>query len=144
MANNHLVTARTPMDVNLAKQLNILISDMGLPVDRVVMDPGTGGLGYGIEYGYSVMERLRLAALQGDAMTQLPMMVTPNVEAWKAKEAKVGDGVPETWGNWEDRAIYWETVTATSLIESGADIIVLRHPKSVQMVKDAIQELMVG
>lgn len=143
MANNHLVTARTPMDVNLAKQLNILISDMGLPVDRVVMDPGTGGLGYGIEYGYSVMERLRLAALQGDAMTQLPMMVTPNVEAWKAKEAKVGDGVPETWGNWEERAIYWETVTATSLIESGADIIVLRHPKSVQMVKDAIQELMV-
>ncbi len=69
MANGHLVDARTPMDVNLAKQLNILISDMGLPLDRIMMDPTTGALGYGIEYGFSVMERLRLAALQGDSMT---------------------------------------------------------------------------
>jgi acetyl-CoA decarbonylase/synthase complex subunit delta len=144
MANDHLVTARTPMDVNLAKQLNILISDMGLSIDRVIMDPGTGGLGYGIEYGYSVMERLRLAALQGDSMTQLPMLVTPNVEAWKTKESKVGEGVPDAWGDWQERAILWETLTATSLIESGADIIVLRHPTSVQLVKDAIHELMVG
>ena len=88
MANGHLVQARTPMDVNLAKQLNILITDMGMPTDRIIMDPTTGALGYGIEYGYSVMERLRLAALQGDAMTQLPMMVTPGFEAWKAKEVK--------------------------------------------------------
>ena len=76
MANGHLVSAETAMDVNLAKQLNILISDMGLPLDRVLMDPTTGALGYGIEYGFSVMERLRMAALQGDAMTQLPMIVT--------------------------------------------------------------------
>ncbi|MGA7104662.1 MAG: acetyl-CoA decarbonylase/synthase complex subunit delta, partial [Candidatus Deferrimicrobiaceae bacterium] len=69
MANGHLVDARAPMDVNLSKQLNILISDMGLPLDRIIMDPTTGALGYGIEYGYSVMERLRLAALQGDSMT---------------------------------------------------------------------------
>ena len=94
LANGHLVNARTPMDVNLAKQLNILISDMGLPLDRVLMDPTTGALGYGIEYGYSVMERLRLAALQGDAMTQLPMLVTLGEETWKTKEAKVGEGVP--------------------------------------------------
>ncbi len=112
MANGHLVTARTPMDVNLAKQLNILISDMGLPLDRVVMDPTTGALGYGIEYGYSVMERLRLAALQGDAMTQLPMLITPGFEAWKTKESKVGVGVPEAWGDWKERAINWETLTA--------------------------------
>lgn len=142
MANGHLVNARTPMDVNLAKQLNILISDMGLPVERIVMDPGTGGLGYGIEYGYSVMERLRLAALQGDAMTQLPMLVTPNIEAWKAKEAKVGEGVPQSWGDWEERAIDWEVFTAVALLESGADIIVLRHPESVRRVKSAIDELM--
>jgi len=99
MANDHLVVARTPMDVNLAKQLNILISDMGFPLDRVLMDPTTGALGYGIEYGYSAMERLRLAALQGDNMTQLPMIVTPGFEAWKTKEAKVGEGVPDTWGD---------------------------------------------
>jgi len=142
MANGHLVDARTPMDVNLAKQLNILINDMGLPLDRVMMDPTTGALGYGIEYGYSVMERLRLAALQGDAMTQIPMLVTPGFEAWKAKESKVGDGVPEAWGDWMDRAINWETMTAAALLESGADIIVLRHPESVKRIHTAIAELM--
>ena len=141
MANGHIVQARTPMDVNLAKQLNILITDMGLPADRIMMDPTTGALGYGIEYGYSVMERLRLAALQGDAMTQLPMIVTPGFEAWKAKESKVGEGVPEAWGDWKSRAIHWETLTAVALVESGADIIVLRHPESVKRVKDTIEEL---
>lgn len=141
MANGHLVNARTPMDVNLSKQLNILISDMGLPLDRVIMDPTTGALGYGIEYGYSVMERLRMAALQGDAMTQLPMLVTPGFEAWKTKESKVGEGVPASWGDWLKRAINWETMTAMALLESGADILVLRHPESVARVKAAIAEL---
>jgi len=143
LANEHLVQARTAMDVNLAKQLNILITDMGLPSDRIVMDPTTGALGYGIEYGYSVMERLRLAALQGDAMTQLPMLVTPGFEAWKAKEGKVGEGVPKAWGDWAERGVHWETLTAMTLVESGADIIVLRHPESVKRIKEAINELMV-
>jgi acetyl-CoA decarbonylase/synthase complex subunit delta len=142
MANGHLVSARTAMDVNLAKQLNILISDMGLPLDRILMDPTTGALGYGIEYGYSVMERLRMAALQGDAMTQLPMIVTPGAETWKTKESKVGEGVPPAWGNWLERAINWETLTAVTLLESGADIIVLRHPESVRRVHAAIDNLM--
>ncbi|MFH1907989.1 MAG: acetyl-CoA decarbonylase/synthase complex subunit delta [Chloroflexota bacterium] len=144
MANGHLVTARTPMDVNLSKQLNILISDMGMPADRILMDPTTGALGYGIEYGYSVMERLRLAALQGDAMTQAPMIVTPGFEAWKTKESKVGEGVPESWGDWKERAINWETLTAVALIETGATIVVLRHPESVKRVHSAIEELMVA
>jgi acetyl-CoA decarbonylase/synthase complex subunit delta len=142
MANGHLVNARTPMDVNLAKQLNILVSDMGMPMDRIIMDPTTGALGYGIEYGYSVMERLRLAALQGDSHTQSPMLVTPGFEAWKTKESKVGEGVPETWGDWEKRAINWETITGLALLESGADILVLRHPESVKRLHAAIVELM--
>lgn len=144
MANGHLVNARSPMDVNLAKQLNILINDMAMPLDRIIMDPTTGALGYGIEYGYSAMERLRLAALQGDAMTQLPMLVTPGYEAWKTKEAKVGRDVPQEWGNWADRAIHWETLTAVTLLEAGADILVLRHPESVRRVKAAIEELVIG
>jgi acetyl-CoA decarbonylase/synthase complex subunit delta len=142
MANGHLITARTAMDVNLAKQLNILVSDMGFPMDRVLMDPTTGALGYGIEYGYSAMERLRLAGLQGDGMTQLPMIVTPGFETWKTKESKVGEGVPAAWGDWEERAVNWETMTAITLLESGADIVVLRHPESVKRVKAAIEELM--
>ncbi len=142
LAHNHLINARTAMDVNLAKQLNILISDMGLPLERVIMDPTTGALGYGMEYGYSVMERLRLAALQGDGMTQLPMLVTPGEEAWRTKEARVGDDVPPEWGDWEERAINWEVLTATTLIESSADIVVLRHPESIERVRAMIDALM--
>ena len=142
MANDHLVDSRTPMDVNLAKQLVILIHDMGMPLERIVMDPTTGALAYGIEYGYSVMERLRLAALQGDSMTQQPMLVTPSEEAWKTKEAKVGEGVPAAWGDWRRRAVNWETLTATSLLHSGADVVVVRHPETVKRVKAMIQNLM--
>jgi acetyl-CoA decarbonylase/synthase complex subunit delta len=141
MANDHLVTGRAPMDVNLSKQLNILISDMGMPMDRILIDPTTGALGYGIEYGYSVMERLRLAALQGDKMTQSPMIVTTGYETWKTKESKVGVDVPGEWGNWKERGINWETMTAITQIESGADIIILRHPESVKRVRAAIQQL---
>lgn len=142
LAHGHLVNSRTPMDVNLAKQLVILIKDMGMPIERIVMDPSTGALGYGIEYGYSVMERLRLAALQGDSMTQQPMLVTPGEEAWKTKEAKVGEGVPEAWGDWATRAIDWETLTAITLIESGADIVVVRHPESLRRVQRTVHALM--
>ena len=142
LANEQLVSSRTPMDVNLAKQLIILISDMGLPLERILMDPTTAGLGYGIEYGYSVMERLRIAALQGDTMTQSPMIVTPGAEAWRQKEAKVGKGVPADWGDWAERAVHWETLTATPLVQAGADVLVLRHPEAVDRVRAYIQRLM--
>jgi len=141
LANDHLVQSKTPMDVNLSKQMIILIHDMGLPLERIMMDPTTGALGYGIEYGYSVMERLRLAALQGDSMTQQPMIVTPGEEAWKVKESKVGEGVPEAWGDWEHRALEWEAVTASTLVFSGANILVLRHPKNLQRLRAMIDEL---
>ena len=141
LAHGHLVNARTAMDVNLAKQLNILISDMGLPLERIVMDPTTGALGYGMEYGYSVMERLRLAALQGDGMTQQPMLVTPGEEAWRTKEARAGEGVPAAWGDWAERAINWEVLTASTLVESGADVVVLRHPDSIKRVRAMIDAL---
>jgi acetyl-CoA decarbonylase/synthase complex subunit delta len=141
LANDHLVTTRTPMDVNLSKQLVILVNDMNMPLERIIMDPTTGALGYGIEYGYSVMERLRLAALQGDTMTQQPMVVTPGEEAWKVKESKVGEGVPEAWGDWEQRALEWEAITATTLVQSGADIVVLRHPESLKRVRQVIDAL---
>ena len=142
MANDHLVNSRTPMDVNLAKQLVILIHDMGLPLERIIMDPTTGALGYGIEYGYSVMERLRLAALQGDGMTQQPMLVTPGEEAWRVKEAKVGTDVPATWGDWVERAVHWETITAAALVETGANVLVMRHPEAIKRVQEMIKKLM--
>ncbi len=141
MANDQLVQSKTPMDVNLSKQLVILIHDMGMPLERIIMDPTTGALGYGIEYGYSVMERLRLAALQGDTMTQQPMLVNPGEETWKVKESKVGEGVPAAWGDWERRALAWEAVTATTLLLSGADILVLRHPETLKRIRGALEAL---
>jgi acetyl-CoA decarbonylase/synthase complex subunit delta len=141
LANDHLVVAKTPIDVNLAKQLNILISDMRLDLDRILMDPTTGALGYGLEYTYSVMERLRIAALTGDSMTQQPMICTVGEEAWRAKESKVNEGVPAAWGDWDRRSKNWEALTATTLIQSGADIVVLRHPESVKRVREAVHSL---
>ncbi len=141
MANDHLVQSKTPMDVNLSKQLVILIHDMGMPLERIIMDPTTGALGYGIEYGFSVMERLRVAALTGDKMTQQPMLVNPGEEAWRVKESKVGEGVPEYWGDWDRRALNWEAITALTLIHSGADFLVLRHPETLRRVRAVIDKL---
>jgi len=142
MANNQLVIASSPIDVNLAKQLNILITDMALPLERILMDPTTGALGYGLEYTYSVMERLRIAALQGDTMTQLPMICFVGEESWRQKESKVNEGVPAEWGDWPRRSVTWEVVTATTLLNAGADIVVLRHPESVPAVRNVINKLM--
>jgi len=142
LASDHLVVACTPIDVNLAKQLNVLITDMRLDLDRIVMDPTTGALGYGIEYTYSVMERLRIAALSGDNVLQLPMVVTAGYEAWRAKETRTDEGVPSGWGDWERRAVLWEANTATTLLQSGADIVTMRHPRAIVLIERAIDELM--
>lgn len=142
LAHGHLVIASSPIDVNLAKQLNILISDMRMPLDRVLMDPTTGALGYGLEYTYSVMERLRIAALTGDSMTQQPMICFVGEESWRQKESRAASGVPAQWGDLEKRSVTWEIVTATTLLESGADIVVLRHPKTVGVIRNTIRTMM--
>lgn len=144
LANSQLVVAKTPIDVNLAKQLNVLITDMGLERERIIIDPTTGALGYGIEYSYSVMERVRLAALNGDTAVQQPFVMTVGYEAWRAKEARTNEGVPSQWGDWAQRALLWETNTAVTLLETGADIVVLRHPDSIPLVKGIIDDLMIG
>ncbi|HEY5387243.1 MAG TPA: acetyl-CoA decarbonylase/synthase complex subunit delta [Thermoleophilia bacterium] len=144
LGNGHMVIAETPIDVNLAKQLNILISDMGLSLERVLMDPNTGALGYGLEYTYSVMERLRLAALMGDTMTQQPLICQVGEEAWRQKEGRAADGVPETWGDLATRGVAWEVSTALTVLQSGADIVLLRHPASLATLREALDDLMKG
>lgn len=142
LAHHQLVIGKTPIDVNLAKQLTILISDMRLDMDRIIMDPTTGALGYGLEYTYSVIERLRLAALSGDTVIQRPLIVTAGYEAWRAKESRTNEGVPKEWGDWARRCRLWEATTATALIEAGASIVVLRHPDSVALVRRTVDRLM--
>ena len=144
LGNGHVVIGETPIDVNLAKQLNILISDMGLPLERVLMDPNTGALGYGLEYTYSVMERLRLAALMGDGMTQQPMICQTGAEVWRQKEARATDDVPEAWGALAERGVAWEITTGMSLLEAGADILLLRHPDALSALSAALDDLVKG
>lgn len=144
LGNGHLVIGETPIDVNLAKQLNILISDMGLSLDRVLMDPNTGALGYGLEYTYSVMERLRLAALMGDSMTQQPMICQIGGEAWRQKEARAVADVPEAWGDLATRGVAWEISTGMTLLEAGANILLLRHPDSLSALRAALDDLVKG
>ncbi|MFA5374730.1 MAG: acetyl-CoA decarbonylase/synthase complex subunit delta [Dehalococcoidia bacterium] len=142
IADGHVAIGHSPLDINLAKQLNILLHDVGLPIDSILMDPDVGALGYGLEYSYSVMERLRIAALGGDKMAAMPMICNVGTESWRQKEAKVIENVPEGWGDNERRAIMWEEITAIAMLNAGADIITLRHPQTVEVIKKTIDKLM--
>jgi len=134
LADGHSIIAESPIDINIAKQLNILISDMGLNLERIVIDPTIGALGYGLEYAYSIMERARLAALSGDKTLASPFICFVGQEAWRTKEAKAS---PE-------QGIIWEALTATSLIQSGADLLVMRHPQAAGIVSNYIETLFKG
>lgn len=136
MGFGHAVISSSPIDVNLAKQVNILLENLGMPMDKVLIDPTTGGLGYGMEYSYSVMERLRMAALtQGDGKLQFPIINNLGNEVWKCKEAKQPvDEAPEL-GDPERRAILMEAVGAVTYLMAGSDILIMRHPEAIRMVK---------
>ena len=139
----HTVVAQTPIDVNMAKQLNILLNNLGVPLDKILMDPSTGALGYGIEYSYSVMERDRLTALkQGDDKMQSPLICDLAKYCWKTKEANISEKEEPSFGNVQTRGVLWETVTATNLLTAGADVLVLRHPESVRILKKIIDDVM--
>ncbi|MHB1391360.1 MAG: acetyl-CoA decarbonylase/synthase complex subunit delta [Thermoleophilia bacterium] len=136
------IVAFTSMDVNLAKQLNVLLSQLGVPEDKIIIDPTTGALGYGLEYCYSIMERDRLAALvQNDGMMQMPIINNVAPETWKAKESRVSEEEEPTFGNVETRGILWEAITATTLLLAGSDILVMRHPQAVSLVRSAMAGL---
>jgi acetyl-CoA decarbonylase/synthase complex subunit delta len=136
------VMASTPIDVNLAKQLNILLGNLGMPEDRMIIDPTTGGLGYGLEYTFSVMERDRMAALtQEDAKLQQPIVCNMANEVWKTKETKVTKADNPKLGDEKKRSILMEAVTAMNLLVAGADILIMRHPESISLVKEMIGEL---
>ncbi len=141
MAYNHNIVAQSPIDVNMAKQLNILLSDMNFPREKIVIDPLTGALGYGLEYTYSIMERIRNEGLGGDPMLAFPMLINPGFESSRVKEARVPESDYPDWGNAELRNAYWETATAMSLLSAGSELIVMYHPKAMEAVKRNIDEL---
>jgi len=142
MAYGHTIVAQTPIDVNMAKQLNILLSNMDIKPEQIVMDPLTGALGYGLEYTYSVMERIRLTALGGDKMLAGPMILSPGVECSKAKELKADARDFPAWGDLTKRAALWELATANAFLYAGADILIMYHPQAAMAAKRSILALM--
>jgi len=142
ISDGHVAIAKSPLDINLAKQLNILLTDIGVPADSIIMDLDTGALGYGLEYALSIRERVRLAALGGDAMVCMPVLSHSGVEAWRQKEAKASQGIPAAWGSVEERGIIWEELTALTVLNAGSDIVSMLHPKSVERMKATIGKLM--
>jgi acetyl-CoA decarbonylase/synthase complex subunit delta len=140
-AYGHKLIALSPCDINKAKQINILVSDMGYPVKDVVIYPSTASLGYGMEYIYSILERGRLAALSGDTLMGQPVLLDVGYEVWRAKEARSGDEFAETWGPVAQRGPTWEAITATDLLQGGADLLVMRHPKAMEAVRNAVAQL---
>ena len=141
----HTAIASTPIDINLAKQLNILLGNLGVPDEQIIVDPTTGGLGYGIEYTYSVMERDRMAALtQQDEKLQFPMLCNMAREVWKTKEAKLAEGEDPTLGDPKKRGILMEAITGVLLLLAGADVLVMRHPDAVKLVRDYIEDMSAG
>ncbi len=142
MANDHKLIAMSQLDVNLAKQLNILLTQMGFDKERIIMDPMSSALGYGLEYTYSVMERIRLAALlQNDPMMQTPIICDIGLNVWKVKETMAPDAEVPEWGKLEDRALAWEAVTASAMVTAGADMLIMRHPGAAVKAKETIAEL---
>ncbi len=141
MAYHHCLVAQTPIDVNMAKQLNILLSDLSFPPERIVMDPLTGALGYGLEYTYSIMERIRNDGLAGDRMLAFPMLITPGYECMRVKESRAPEKDYPNWGGEKSRGGYWEMATAMSLLVAGADLLILYHPRAVEEMKKKIGEM---
>ncbi len=142
LAHNHKLIAMSELDINLAKQLNILITQMGFAKEKLITDPMCSALGYGLEYTYSVMERIRLAGLlQNDATMQPPILGDVGMYVWKVKETVASESDVPEWGTLEERGIAWEALTATGMLIAGTNLLIMRHPKAVKITEQTINEL---
>jgi CO dehydrogenase/acetyl-CoA synthase delta subunit len=140
MAFQHQMVAASPIDVNLAKQLNILLENLGVSLESVLIDPSIGALGYGIEYTYSVMERIRMAAMtQQDEKLQVPIICNLGREVWKAKETKLPTDA--LLGDQERRGVLMEAMTASCMLVAGGEVLIMRHPQAIALTKSLINGL---
>jgi acetyl-CoA decarbonylase/synthase complex subunit delta len=141
IAYKHTVIASSPIDINLAKQLNILLGNLGVADDMILMDPTVSGIGYGLEYCYSVMERMRMAGLtQQDEKLQLPIICNLSKEVWKSKEVNQPDN-DSNMGNAKNRGILMEAMSAIALLLAGGDVIIMRHPEAIKLTKEMVVDL---
>jgi acetyl-CoA decarbonylase/synthase complex subunit delta len=136
LAYGHTIIAKSPIDVNLAKQLNILLMDLGVKADKLLIDPTISGLGYGLEYTYSIMERIIMAALvQQDDKLQQPIIAIIGDETWKVKECTLPTVGNETMGDLKTRSVMMEVTTAVSFLAAGASILLFAHPEALKLTK---------
>ncbi len=143
LAYGQSLISSSPIDVNLAKQLNILLGNLGVPMDKLVIDPTTGGLGYGLEYSYSVMERIREAALvSDDDKLVLPMINNVGNEVWKSKEANQTEEDAPELGDAMKRGVMMEATAAVAYLMAGSDILLIRHPETVKLIHGFIDAIM--
>jgi acetyl-CoA decarbonylase/synthase complex subunit delta len=141
IAYKHTIIASSPIDINLAKQLNILLGNLGVTDDMILMDPTVSGIGYGLEYCYSVMERMRMAGLtQQDEKLQFPIICNLSKEVWKSKEVNQPDN-ESNMGNAKNRGILMEAMSAVALLMAGGDVIIMRHPEAIKLTREMIVDL---
>ncbi len=138
---HHTVISSSPIDINLAKQLNILLGNLGVPDELIVIDPTVSGIGYGIEYCYSIMERIRMAGLtQQDEKLQFPVICNIAKETWKTKEVHMAND-ELNMGDARKRGILMEAMSAMVLLLAGADVLIMRHPEAIKLVSETMAEL---
>jgi acetyl-CoA decarbonylase/synthase, CODH/ACS complex subunit delta len=135
LAYNHSIIAQSPIDINLAKQLNILLKEIGVQRDHIVIDPYTGALGYGFEYSYSAMERIRFSALKGDSDLAMPMICS-STDSLTIKEVREAEPPVQ-----DDMAILWEFYTGIAAAAAGAEIICVRHPGTIPLLRKAFTDM---
>ncbi|MCI6956201.1 MAG: acetyl-CoA decarbonylase/synthase complex subunit delta [Candidatus Faecousia sp.] len=142
LAYGQKVGAETADDINLAKQLNIMLKGLTVAPESIVMNIGTAAVGYGFEYVASTLDRVRLAALaQSDADLQMPIIAPVSTDTWGVKESSASEEDEPAWGSREERAIGMEVSTAAANLTGGADAVIMRHPAAVATIKKFITEL---
>ena len=137
VAGEHVLVLKSPIDINLAKELNILSLDLGLSLDKILIDTDIGGLGYGLEYGYSIMEKIKLEGLKGDEYLNMPILSMACAESLKTKEAK-SNSLDTNWGDLNNRAEFFELTSASAVMACGANVIVVNCPKNISVMKGLV------
>ena len=143
MAYNQKVGAESAVDINLAKQLNVLIGQLGVPAQNVMMNLGSSCAGYGYEYLSSTLDRVKAAALaQNDAQLQMPIVTPISTETWNVKESMLSEEEAPEWGSVEERGIEMEIATAAACLASGSDMVIMKHPAAIKTIAQFIDSLM--
>ena len=142
LAYGQKVGAESAVDINLAKQLNTVMTQLGVNAQSIVMNIGSAAAGYGFEYGASTLDRVKDAALsQSDAMLQMPIITPVSADTWGVKEAIMPEADMPEWGSQEERGIEMEIVTAAAVLASGSDAVIMRHPEAIRTIAAMIGEL---